>query len=94
MKTIKPEDVFGVLVDTNGKFFTVCFRKRTTGEERVMNATLNYRGLLKGGAAAYDHNALGLLVVRDETKDAIRSIPVESVLWVKTNGETYFVKGE
>lgn len=92
MRTIKPEDVFGVLLDTNGRFFTVCFTKRTTGEQRVMNATLNFRSLLKGGQAAYDHNAEGLIVVRDEAKDAIRSIPVENVLWIRANGETFEVR--
>ena len=76
---------------TNGKFFTLAFIKRTTGEERIMNATLNLASKLKGGDPAYDHKAKGLLVVTDVTKKAIRSIPLDAVLWVKAYGEQFKV---
>lgn len=71
----------------NHTFFTVCFIKRTTGEERIMEASTNYKSLLKGGEAAYDAISKGLLVVRDREKGAIRSIATESILWIRANGE-------
>ena len=89
--TLKRSDVRDVLQGTNGKFFTVTFIKRTSGEKRKMNASLNYKGLLKGGDATYDAKSKGLLIVRDCTKQAIRSIPLDAVLEISANGNTYQV---
>ena len=93
---VKQDEVEAILRATSGGFFTVKFIKRTTGEERVMRATLNLKSALKGGEAKYDHKAKGLLVVRDmdATRDGvapIRSIPFDNVLEIRANGETYVI---
>lgn len=89
--TIKRDDLRAFLTGLHGQFFTVEFIKRSTGELRTMNATLNYRSLLVGGAAKYDAKEKGLLVVRDEGKNAIRSIPLDSVLVIRAKGNSYEV---
>ena len=96
--TIKQDQVEDLLRDTRGGFFTVTFTKRTTGELRVMRATLNLKSALKGGGAKYDAKSKGLLIVRDmdATKEGvapIRSIPFSNVLSIVANGETYEVEG-
>jgi len=48
--------VHGFLRSLNGKFFTVEFIKRSTGEVRVMRATTNYESKLAGGDLGYDAN--------------------------------------
>lgn len=89
--------VYDFLTALNGKFFTVEFIKRSTGEVRVMRATTNFESHLKGGQATYDAKAKNLVVVLDlealkATPDkAFRSIPAENVLTIKANGNVYTV---
>jgi hypothetical protein len=75
----------------NGGFFTIRFIKRTTGEERVMNATKNLTKHLKGGEAKYNAKEKGLLIVTDTKAQAIRSIPTDAVLDIKANGNIYII---
>lgn len=98
MDTLKitREAVGDLIYATQGTFFTVAFIKRTTGDERVMRATLNYASELVGGEAKYDARENNLVVVRDldatrEGKPAIRSINLDAVLWVKAKGKRYDV---
>lgn len=96
MTTLTRDKVLDTLLDTHGGFFNVVFVKRTTGETRKMLATLNIKSALKGGQAKYDHKAKNLLVVRDvaKTKEGvapIRSIPLENVLEITTNGVSYTI---
>jgi hypothetical protein len=96
--TITQDRVEELLRETRGGFFTVTFTKRTTGELRVMRATLNLKSALKGGEAKYDAKSKGLLIVRDmdatrEGVAPIRSIPFSNVISIVANGETYQVEG-
>lgn len=71
------------------RIFTVCFIKRTNGERRVMNCSVNYQSLTKGGELAYSPEEKNLLIVRDLKKNAIRSISIDSIEWIHANGTTY-----
>lgn len=64
----------------NGKFFTVKFTKRSTGEVRVMNCRLNVTKHLKGGEKAYDDTVHRLLTVYDIKAQGYRCIPLESLI--------------
>lgn len=92
MNTIEKAQVHGFLRSLNGKFFTVEFIKRSTGEIRVMRATTNYQSKLAGGDLAYDANAKSLIPVWDMDKKAFRSIPTDAVLRIVALGNTYEVK--
>lgn len=89
--TLKRENVHQFLRALNGKFFTVEFIKRTTGELRVMTATTNYESKLAGGEAAYDFDEKKLIPVWDMAKQGFRSIPTDAVLVIRANGEEYKV---
>jgi hypothetical protein len=71
------------------RIFTVSFIKRTTGERRIMNCSVNYQNLTKGGELAYSPEEKNLLIVRDHVKKAIRSISIDSIEWIHANGKTY-----
>lgn len=88
-KTLKADEVGQFLHDLNGKFFTIEFVKRTTGEVRKMTATTNYQSKLAGGEAAYDFGEKKLIPVWDLAKQAFRSIPLDSVLTINAKGDTY-----
>jgi hypothetical protein len=64
----------------NGKFFTVKFLKRSTGEERVMNCRLNVQKHLRGGDKAFNDEEHRLLTVYDVKAEGYRCIPLESLL--------------
>lgn len=86
-------DVRDFIDSLHGQFFTVEFTKRSTGELRRMNASRNYRSLLVGGHAKYDATAKNLVVVRDEGKNAIRSIPLDSVIVIRARKNVYHIVG-
>lgn len=66
-------------VGENGKFFSVKFIKRSTGEEREMNCRLNVTKHLKGGTKAYNDEEHRLLTVFDIQAQGYRCIPLENL---------------
>lgn len=79
---------------SRGRFFTVKFRKRTTGEVRTMNARYGVKSKRKGGEPAYDFASKGLVCVYEPVKDEYRSIPVEGLLTITINGKEVQVTHE
>ena len=90
--TISRDAVHDFLRALNGKFFTVEFIKRSTGEVRVMRATTNYTSKLAGGSLNYDANAKRLIPVWDMEKHEFRSIPTDAVIRIRALGNSYEVK--
>lgn len=90
--TISKSLVHDFIRSLNGKFFTVEFVKRSTGEVRIMRATTNYDSKTVGGVMTYDANAKQLIPVWDLEKKAFRSIPTDAVLRIVALGNTYEVK--
>lgn len=78
---------FNLLMEAGkrGKFFTVRFIKRTTGEERVMNCRLGVTKHLRGGSKAYSDEEHRLVTVFDIKSEGYRCIPLESILEVNGN---------
>lgn len=71
----------------NGRFFTVTFVKRTTGEIRIMNCRQRVKKYLAGGPAAYNFADHGLVSVFDIGKMAYRSIPLDGIIEVRVGDE-------
>ncbi len=90
--TINRDGVHKFLRSLNGKFFTIEFIKRTTGEVRIMRATTNYESKLAGGSLGYDADAKSLIPVWDLDKKGFRSIPTDAVLRIKALGYNIEVK--
>lgn len=95
--TIERAKVHEFLRGLNGKFFTIEFTKRTTGELRVMRATTNYKSKLAGGVLKYNADERNLIPVLDlevlaKGEPAFRSIPTDAVLRIRALGNSYEVK--
>lgn len=83
----------------DGRFFSVTFRKRTTGEVRKMVCRIGVKRYLAGGESAYDFRRKNLLPVWDVNEEkrlmregldkfsagrkSYRCIPVENILDIK-----------
>lgn len=80
---VPKEQVEQLIEKSNGKFFSVSFVKRTTGEVRNMTARTGVTSHLKGGKQAYKPADKQLQVVFDVQKQAYRSIPLDAVIEFK-----------
>lgn len=83
-----PEEIRNAIKATDGRMFEVVFRKRTTGEIRVlrgrtgqMQARDPEKGLVRvnGKGQSYDPVAKNLLTVR-EASGGFRNIPLDAVI--------------
>ena len=74
-----------------GRFFTIAFTKRTTGERRVMTCRLGVHKHLKGGKKAYDPEKLGLMIVWEPKSAEYKSIPTDAITELRFRGRKYSV---
>lgn len=77
--------------ESNGKFFTVTFNKRSDGAKRVMNARTNVVKHLKGGKQKYDPAKYKLLTVYDVISKGYRMIPIDGIINLKINKKEFTV---
>jgi hypothetical protein len=89
---ISKEKAAEILAGSRGRFLTIEFTKRTTGEHRTMTCRTGVTKHLKGGAKAYDAKALGLAVVWDTKSKEYRSIPTDAITAVKFGGKRLVVR--
>jgi len=68
------------ILESNGRFFSVTFIKRSNGEERTMVCRTGVKKHLKGGELGYIPSEKELAVVFDQQKQGYRTIPLEAVL--------------
>ena len=71
---------------SNGKFISLRFTKRTTGEVREMLCRTGVKKHLKGGDASYSFADKGLIPVFD-MQNGYRSIPIEGITQLKIDGQ-------
>lgn len=74
-----------------GKFFSVHFIKRTTGELRKMNCRFGVKRYLSGEGAKYDFESKNLISVFDVQKHEYRVINLETIRRIKINHEEFSV---
>jgi len=75
-----------VIRKSKGKFFTVVFTKRTTGEVRKMNCRTGVSKGVTGIGKAYDPEEKGLVTVWDTQAKNFRSINLEGIITVTSQG--------
>ena len=75
----------------DGRFFTVVFVKRSTGDQRTMNCRQRVKKHLKGGDAAYSFTDKGLVSVYDVQAEGYRSFPLDGLTELHASGVTYKV---
>jgi hypothetical protein len=81
------EEAIAFIRGTEGRIFSVEFRKRSDGTLRQMVARTGVKSHLKGGKPAYNFSDKGLLSVFDMQEGGYRCIPTEGILRIKINGE-------
>lgn len=91
-RIITPSEAEALIAATKGKVFSVVFTKRTDGSTRKMTARLGVKSALRGGDAAYNAKAKGLVVVYDFGKRDYRAIPIDSLTALTCGGERYEVR--
>jgi hypothetical protein len=64
---------------SNGEIFTVKFIKRTTGEERTLNARTGVKKGITGNGMSFSPKDNGLVVVYEMNKKQYRMIPLENL---------------
>lgn len=73
----------------DGRFFSVEFIKRTTGETRQMQARLGVTKHLKGGTKKYSDVSKNLLTVFSVDAKGYRSIPIDGIQSMTVKGTRY-----
>lgn len=79
---------------SDGRIFTVCFVKRTTGEERVMNCRTGVSKGTVGGSLGYDPEKKALLSVYDVQAKGFRMVNLADLRWLRMAGKEYWWDGE
>ena len=80
------ESPLDVIRKSKGKFITVVFRKRTTGELRKMNCRIGVKKGVTGTGKSFDDSDKGLVTVWDAQINQFRSIPLESIITITSQG--------
>ncbi len=81
------EEIVERIRASGGRWIRVTFIKRTTGETRVLVGRLGVKKYLKGGVPAYDFNEHNLILIWDRDKKEYRTIPIEGIVSIATEGE-------
>jgi len=76
----------GVIRNTKGKFFSVEFVKRTTGEVRRMNCRTGVTIGVTGVGKAFNDVDKGLVTVWDAQISQFRSIPLANIIKITSQG--------
>ena len=77
---------------SKGKVFGVTFIKRTTGEERVMNARLGVKKGVTGEGLKFNPKDYALIPVYEMPKQQFRMINLEGLTNLNLEGEQYEVE--
>ena len=91
MQTITRDEVREIVSNTNGQFFNVEFKKRTTGELRNMTARVGVSKYITGEGLKYNAKEKDLLPVYDMIAKGYRMVSIDGITRLRTNGETYIV---
>ena len=84
MKTLISNTFAAIAANTNGKFFTVTFKKKD-GSIRIMNCRTGVTKALKGGKSTIDHD--NYLVVYEMASKEYRCINKDTIMHIAVAGE-------
>lgn len=95
-ETITVQDVLRIVGD-NHEYFSVTFRKRTTGEIRTLNCQRGVKKHLAGGSKAYTFTDKGLISVwcpkdvgaHGERDRGYRCFPADAVTEIRAKGQVW-----
>ena len=80
------ESPYEIIQKSKGKFITVAFVKRSTGEVRRMNCRTGVTKGVTGTGKSFNDIDKGLVTVWDAQISQFRSIPLENIIKVTSQG--------
>ena len=80
------ESALNVIRNTHGRFFSVEFVKRTTGEVRKMNCRTGVTQGVTGTGKSFSDFDKGLVTVWDAQISQFRSIPISNIIKITSQG--------
>jgi len=78
--------------ETQGRIFSVYFRKKTNGEMREMNCRRGVKAHLSGGDLPYDPKTKLVLPVFDLQKKEYRMVNLRGLVSFNIGGETFLIE--
>lgn len=90
-KTLNAQEAANMIRESNGKFMTVTFTKRSTGENRIMNCRTGVKKGVKGTGKRKAKKD-GLITVYDMSKKGFRTINISGLRSIRMNRKTYRVE--
>jgi len=90
-KRIRRRNIYRWLMATNGRVFAVIFIKRSTGEEKKIQARVGVKTRQKGKGLRYNSSDKKLIVVYDMKERIYKSIPIDGIEAVICRGKRYRV---
>ena len=91
MEKISLEEAVIKIEESEGKIFSVVFKKRTTGEWRKLVGRLGVRKDINGTGLKYDPASRQLMTVYDMQNQGWRMINKDSISELQTKGESYVI---
>ena len=91
MEKISLEEAVIKIEESEGKIFSVVFRKRTTGEWRKLIGRLGVNKNVNGTGLKYDPASRQLMTVYDMQNQGWRMINKNSITELQTKGESYVI---
>ena len=91
MEKISLEEAVIKIEESEGKIFSVVFRKRTTGEWRKLIGRLGVSKDVNGTGLKYDPASRQLMTVYDMQNQGWRMINKNSITELQTKGESYVI---
>ena len=91
MQQISLEEAVIKIEESEGKIFSVVFKKRTTGEWRILVGRLGVRKDINGTGLKYDPASRQLMTVYDMQNQGWRMINKDSISELQTKGESYVI---
>jgi len=80
------ESPYEIIQKSKGKFITVDFIKRTTGEVRKMNCRTGVTKGVTGTGKSFNDSDKGLVTVWDAQISQFRSIPLANIIKITSQG--------
>ncbi|MFW6130449.1 MAG: hypothetical protein ACOC56_04620 [Atribacterota bacterium] len=90
-EVVSAKEAANMIKESNGKFMTVVFTKRSTGENRKMNCRTGVKKGVKGSGKRRAQKD-GLITVYDMSKKGFRTINISGLRSICMNNKNYCVE--
>ena len=89
MKRATKREIADLIFNTDGRFFTVTFKKKSNGEIRTLTGRLGVTKHLKGGEKSYSDEEKNLITVYDTGVEGYRCFGIETLICATIDKEDF-----